>query len=185
MRSEARRNDGHAVPGFGKREQGMRAAAFEQNFRLEPRKAAGGVEGSAKPRTRYPGGAMDEARAGRSRLCRGCRASAMDGMRRATRPGPAAGLRSAVVWLNRVRQHLTKVNLAAFQHGQNLEASPLDQFHLRRSDNVARSGAGTATTRFRCVGGWPPLSARRCHRAGAAVPARRTRWRSSIDPGNR
>ena len=121
MSSQRRRNDRYAVPGFGQRQQRMRCAALEQNVRLEPCETAGGVEGPAKPepgiqqkqRIRREARHLDcAALAERQRwMARGEQVDRFQRMAREAR----------IVRLNRVKQILTKVNLAAFQHCQNLE----------------------------------------------------------------
>src|SRR5512145_694009 len=111
MRSESRRDDGYPLPRFGKSEQGMRAAAFEQNVRREPRKAACGVEGSAKPEPAI----QQEQWIRREAPDLDCAAAAerQQWMARGEQLSRVQRLASeAVVQLNRVRQHLAKVYIA-------------------------------------------------------------------------
>ena len=109
----------------------------------------------------------------------------MDGTRRVTRPVPAVAPEAPVVQLNRVKGALTKVDLAAFQHGQNFKTAPLEEFHLHigiafrvavqemRKDtfNVLRGGG-----HFQHAGVTAPEQLR---------PLADARWRSSIDHGSR
>lgn len=108
----------------------MWGAAFEQNFRDDSREAAGGIEGPAKPKPAVQqeqlmrGEAADLhcAAVAERQLWMTCGEQFNRFQRLETEP--------LSVYLNRVKEVLSKMNLSPFQHCQNLKTRPLNHFHL-------------------------------------------------------
>src|SRR5262252_2251754 len=124
MRSEGRRNNSYPVLGFGEDQQGMWRAAFEPNVGPEAREPAGCVESSAKPVS-----AIQQEQWMRREVSDLDRATATKGKRRMAggeELGRFQRLTAKVPFdqWNPIREHLTKVYLAAFQHCQNYKAAP-------------------------------------------------------------
>src|SRR5713101_2038323 len=124
--SQLRRNDRHAVSGFGQREQGMWRVAFDENVRLEFGEAAGGIEGFAN----YEARIQEQQPIRRELADFDCAALAQRKRRMAGRKQiNMVQYKTAETWvigLDDGPQILSKMNLAAFQHAHSVEPGRLE-----------------------------------------------------------
>lgn len=118
------------MPGFRHCQQCSGVSGFEQNIWLQPRETADGVEVSAQ----YEIGIQEKQRMAREprhldrrgipkRQSRMAGGKDVQGFEWMAREAP-------VVWLDRVHENLSEVDLAAFQHPQHLGTKRVDQFYL-------------------------------------------------------
>ena len=171
-------------PAFRHRQQRVRRAAFEDDVGLEPGETAGRVEGPADTKPASSSSSGWRARRPIS-IVPPAAEKRRDGKRPAARPLPTDGCKALVAGLNRMKQILPEMNLAALEHCQSLGPDRLDQLHLhvgialRVAVQETRQDAFDELRRGRHLQ-HPGVSAPEQLR-----PLADARWRSSTDRGNR